>query len=47
MNDGSLRGRDFLARRSDLTRLRQRLPKMTDVLIVDDNNFDAASLQAA
>ena len=39
-------GSDFLARKSDLTRMRQRIPGLKDVLIIDDNNFDADSLRA-
>jgi DNA-binding NarL/FixJ family response regulator len=39
-------GSEFLARKSDLMRLRQHLPRLTDVLIVDDNTFDADSLKA-
>lgn len=44
-SDGA-RGSDFLARKSDLTRMRQRIPGLKDVLIIDDNNFDADSLRA-
>ena len=40
-------GAEFLARKSDLTRMRQRIPGLKDVLIVDDNNFDADSLRAS
>jgi CheY-like chemotaxis protein len=40
-------GSEFLARKSDLTRMRQRIPGLKDVLIVDDNNFDADSLRAS
>lgn len=39
-------GSEFLARKSDLTRMRQKIPGLKDVLIVDDNNFDADSLRA-
>lgn len=39
-------GSEFLARKSDLTRMRQRIPGLKDVLIVDDNSFDADSLRA-
>jgi DNA-binding NarL/FixJ family response regulator len=39
-------GSEFLAKKSDLTRLRQRMPSLADVLIIDDNNFDADSLRA-
>ena len=38
-------GSEFLARKSDLTRMRQKIPGLKDVLIVDDNNFDADSLR--
>ena len=44
--EGGVTGRDFLARKSDLTRMRQKIPGLKDVLIVDDNNFDADSLRA-
>ena len=40
-------GRDFLARKSDLTRMRMGIPGLKDVLIVDDNNFDADALRAS
>lgn len=43
---GGAIGSDFLARKSDLTRMRQRIPGLKDVLIVDDSNFDADSLRA-
>ena len=39
-------GRDFLARKSDLTKSRQDMPKLTDLLIVDDDTFDADRLRA-
>lgn len=39
-------GSEFLARKSDLTRMRQKIPGLKDVLIIDDNNFDADSLRA-
>ena len=42
----SATGSDFLARKSDMTRMRQRIPGLKDVLIVDDNTFDADSLRA-
>ena len=42
----SATGSDFLTRKSDLTRMRQRIPNLKDVLIVDDNTFDADSLRA-
>ena len=40
-------GSDFLARKSDLTRMRAGIPGLKDVLIIDDNNFDADSLRAS
>lgn len=40
-------GGEFLARKSDLTRMRQRIPGLKDVLIIDDSNFDADSLRAS
>ena len=45
-NSGKSSGGDFLTRKSDLTRIRQRLPELSDILIVDDNTFDADSLRA-
>jgi DNA-binding NarL/FixJ family response regulator len=39
-------GSEFLAKKSDLIRVRQKLPALADVLIVDDNTFDADSLRA-
>lgn len=39
-------GGDFLAKKSDLTRLRQGMPKLHDVLIVEDENPDADRLKA-
>jgi DNA-binding NarL/FixJ family response regulator len=44
--NGGATGSDFLTRKSDLTRMRQKIPGLKDVLIVDDNNFDADSLRA-
>ena len=43
----SATGSDFLARKSDLTRMRMAIPGLKDVLIVDDSNFDADSLRAS
>jgi DNA-binding NarL/FixJ family response regulator len=40
-------GSEFLARKSDLTRMRQRIPGLKEVLVIDDNNFDADSLRAS
>jgi response regulator of citrate/malate metabolism len=39
-------GGNFLARRSDLTKSRKGLPDLTDILIVEDDNFDADRLRA-
>lgn len=39
-------GGDFLAKKSDITKLRQELPSLRDVLVVDDETFDADRLQA-
>ena len=39
-------GGDFLKRKSDLTRARQRLPELRDFLIVEDENIDAERLKA-
>ena len=39
-------GPEFLARKSDVTRMRQGLLALKEVLIVDDNTFDADSLRA-
>ena len=39
-------GSEFLARKSDVTRLRQALPVLDDVLIVEDEIPDADRLQA-
>ena len=39
-------GGDFLTRKSDLTRARKDLPEIcTDILIVEDETFDADRLQ--
>lgn len=43
---GSGAGGDHLARRSDITKLRKDLPPLKDVLIVEDENFDAERLRA-
>lgn len=43
---GSGTGGDFLARKSDATKIRQTLPKIEDVLIVEDETFDADRLRA-
>jgi DNA-binding NarL/FixJ family response regulator len=43
-NSGS--GGDFLSRKSELTHLAKRLPKLTDVLIIEDEAFDADRLRA-
>jgi DNA-binding NarL/FixJ family response regulator len=39
-------GGDFLARKSDLSHLAKRLPKLTDILIIEDEAFDADRLRA-
>lgn len=43
---GSGPGGDFLARKSDATKIRQSLPKVEDVLMVEDEAFDADRLRA-
>lgn len=39
-------GGNFLARKSDVTKLRKDLPELNDFLIVEDENFDADRLRA-
>ena len=39
-------GGDFLTRKSDLTRLSKLLPSLRDILVVDDETFDADRLKA-
>ena len=39
-------GGDFLAKKSDITKLRLQLPSLKDILVVDDETFDADRLQA-
>lgn len=39
-------GGDFLAKKSDVTKLRLQLPSLKDILVVDDETFDADRLQA-
>lgn len=39
-------GGDFLDRRSDLTKRRAQSPRLTNVLVVDDESFDADRLKA-
>lgn len=39
-------GGDFLAKKSDVTKLRMQLPSLKDILVVDDETFDADRLQA-
>ncbi len=39
-------GGDFLTKKSDITKLRQQLPDLKDVLVIDDETFDADRLQA-
>ena len=45
-SSGSEAGGDFLARKSDATKIRQSLPAVQDVLIVEDETFDADRLKA-
>jgi response regulator of citrate/malate metabolism len=45
-SSGSETGGDFLARKSDATKIRQSLPPVHDVLIVEDEAFDADRLKA-
>jgi DNA-binding NarL/FixJ family response regulator len=44
--NGSGVGGDFLARKSDATKQRQTLPELHDVLMVEDEAFDADRLRA-
>ncbi len=39
-------GGDFLAKKSDLNRLKHVLPALKDILVVDDETFDADRLKA-
>jgi DNA-binding NarL/FixJ family response regulator len=39
-------GGDFLAKRSDVARLSKQLPKIAQVLIIEDETFDADRLRA-
>lgn len=39
-------GGEFLAKKSDITKLRKQLPPLADVLVVDDETFDAERLTA-
>lgn len=39
-------GSEFLARKSDLAKSRQGMPNVTDLLLIDDNTFDADRLRA-
>ena len=43
---GSGTGGDFRSRKSDATKVRQSLPQIDDVLIVEDETFDADRLKA-
>lgn len=45
-NSSSGSGREFLARKTDATMARQKLTPPDDVLIVDDNTFDADTMRA-
>ena len=38
-------GGDFLTKKSDITKLRMQLPSLKDILVVDDETFDADRLQ--
>ena len=44
MTTGS--GGDFLAKKSDVVQLSKKLPKLSQVLIIEDENFDADRLRA-
>ena len=39
-------GGNILAKKADITKSRMGLPSLTDVLIVEDENFDADRLRA-
>ena len=39
-------GGDFLARKSDVTKLRKALPALSDVLVIDDERADADRIKA-
>ncbi len=39
-------GGDFLAKKNDLAHLSKQLPKLTNILIVEDDTFDADRLRA-
>lgn len=39
-------GGDFLTRKSDLTKSRSKMPELSDLLIIDDDTFDADRLRA-
>lgn len=39
-------GGNFLAKKADVTKTRMALPALTDVLVVEDENFDADRLRA-
>jgi DNA-binding NarL/FixJ family response regulator len=39
-------GGDFLAKKSDITKLRKALPPLSDVLVVDDEKFDVDRIMA-
>lgn len=46
MSSSPSSGGDFLAKRNELNLLRQSLPKLTDVVVVEDETFDAEKLAA-
>jgi len=43
---GKSTGGNFLAKKADVTKSRMALPALTDILIVEDENFDADRLRA-
>jgi len=46
VSEGGGTGGDFLARKSDVTKLRKALPALSDVLVVDDEPADAERIKA-
>lgn len=45
-NSSTGSGGDFLAKKSDVTKVRKTLPQLSDVLVVDDEKFDIERLTA-
>lgn len=45
-DQSSSSGRDFLARKTDATKARQAVARPQDVLVIDDNTFDADTVKA-